>query len=112
MSGDPAGCWADGSLTDKPGDNVVGFPVQLRIVRVEQDVMVPLPSLPVLVEHDGRVYPLAVLLQHLAPHELQKIGDTVPRSGQAMWDEVVRRWPALAAGIILDVQPAGDEPVG
>jgi len=112
VSGDPAGCWADGSLTDKPGDNVVGFPVQLRIVRVEQDVMVPLPSLPVLVEHDGRVYPLAALLQHLAPHKLQEIGDTVPRSGQAMWDEVVRRWPALAAGIILDVQPAGDEPVG
>jgi len=112
VSGDPAGCWADGSLTDKPGDNGVDFPVQLRIVRVEQDVMVPLPNSPVLGEHDGQVYQLAALLQHLALHELQEIGDTAPRSRQAMWDEVVRRWPALAAGIILDVQPAGDEPAG
>ncbi len=67
MLGDSAGYRADGSLTDKPGDNGVDFPVQLRIVRVEQDKMVPLPSSPVLVEHDGRVYPLAALLQHLGP---------------------------------------------
>ena len=50
----------------------------------------------VLVGHGGRTYRLADLMAGLSPADLQAIEATAPRSGQATWDEVVRRWPALA----------------
>ena len=53
------------------------------------------------------MYDLAPLIQHLSPGELQEIGEAAPRSGQEMWDEVVRRWPALAAEIVAGARPAG-----
>ena len=59
-----------------------------------------------LIEH-GRMYDLAPLVQQLSPAELQEISEAVPWSGQEMWDEVVRRWPALAAEIVASAQPAG-----
>jgi hypothetical protein len=38
---------------------------------------------------------------------LQESDATVSRSSQELWDEVVRRWPALAAEIMAGAQPAG-----
>jgi len=60
-----------------------------------------------LIEHGGRLYNLAALVQHLSPLEIQEIGATAPRSGQEMWDAVVRRWPALAAEIVAGAQAVG-----
>ena len=39
-------------------------------------------------EHDGRMYDLASLVQQLSLGEFQTIGEAAPRSGQKMWDEV------------------------
>ena len=91
--------------------NVIAFPARLRVVATKT----PEPSQADLrqdefqaaVEHDGRVYDLAELLRHLSPAELRQVGETAPRSGQALWDEVVRRWPALAAEIMAGVGVAG-----
>ena len=89
--------------------NVIAFPTRLRVV--------PIPDQPSnglvpetddylsVVEHDGRAYDLAALIRHLSYAELREIGQSVPRSGQALWDEVVRRWPALAAEIVAGVGP-------
>ena len=81
-------------------DNLIQFPPTLRVVPIE-----PVPVLLVehelaLIEHDGRMYDLALLVQQLSPGELQEIGAVAPRSGQEMWDAIVRRWPALAAEIV------------
>jgi hypothetical protein len=73
-------------------DNLIQFPQRLRVV---------------LIEHDGRVYNLTGLIRHLSPQEMRDVDATAPRSGQAVWDEVVRRWPALAAEIVAGVQPTG-----
>ena len=52
------------------------------------------------VEYDGRTYDLEALLRQLPPHFLQEVEATVPRSGQELWDEVVRRWPGTAAEVV------------
>ncbi len=56
-----------------------------------------------VVEHDGQMYVLADLMRCLAPRQLREVGATMPRTAQATWDEVVRRWPALAAEIAASV---------
>ena len=56
-----------------------------------------------VIDHDGRPYKLTDLIRHLSPAELQEVVATAPRSGQALWDEVVRRWPALAAEIVAGI---------
>ncbi len=49
-----------------------------------------------LIEYDGRLYELAPLIRHLSPQEVQE-----------MWDELVRRWPALTAEIVTGARPVG-----
>jgi hypothetical protein len=58
------------------------------------------------VVHDERVYSLNSLLQGLTPKEMRTIEQSAPRSDQEIWDEVVRRWPALADEIAAAVGPA------
>ena len=108
-----AGGSAGDTVSDDLGfsSNVIAFPARLRVVATETLG----PSQPdprrnepqTAVEHDGRVYDLAELLRHLSPAELRQVGETAPRSCQALWDEVVRRWPALAAEIMAGVGVAG-----
>ena len=88
-------------------DNIIPFPPQLRVVPIEPSVHLPSEQAFALIEHDGRLYDLAALIQQLSPREVQEITAAAPRSGQEMWDEVVRRWPALAAEIVADARPAG-----
>ncbi len=87
--------------------NIIPFPTQLRVVVALADPSErPGPATDdaaSVVEHDGRAYDLAALVRHLSPAELREIGQAVPRSGQELWDEVVRRWPALAAEIVAGV---------
>ena len=76
-------------------DNVVPFPRRLRAVPD------PVPNASpeneqAAVVHDGRTYRLEALLRQLTPNEIQIVERSAPRSGQAFWDEVIRRWPALA----------------
>ena len=52
------------------------------------------------VEHDGRVYDLEALLRQLPPHCLHEVEAAAPRSGQELWDEVVRRWPGTTAEVV------------
>ena len=95
-------------LSKEPGQpaNVIPFPT-LRVVPALTDPSgqhAPEVNDPAsVVEHDGHPYDLAALIRHLSPAELREIGQTVPRSGQALWDEVVHRWPALAAEIVAGV---------
>ena len=87
-------------------DNVVPFPRQLRLVPAATDERAePRQSRDqaTLVDHDGGVYPVGDLIWHLSPAELKAVGETAPRSAQELWDEVVRRWPALAAEIVAGV---------
>ena len=83
--------------------NVIPFPRQLRVVPFEPLTMaqadLPQDEPIAMVDHDGRLYDLAALIRHLSPDELRQVGATAPRSGQELWDEVVRHWPALAAEI-------------
>ena len=79
-------------------DNVIPFPRQLRVVAAAAPERAQDQA--TLVDHDGRSYVLGELIRHLSPAELREIGGTAPRSAQAPWDEVVRRWPALAAEIV------------
>ena len=88
-------------------DNLIQFPPQLRMVPIEPPPAIPMEHELVLIEHDGRMYDLTPLVQQLSPGELQAISEAAPRSGQEMWDEVVRRWPALAAEIVAGARPVG-----
>ncbi len=56
-----------------------------------------------VVEHDGRSHLLADLVRCLGPKHVHEVEATMPRTGQATWDEVVRRWPAMAAEIAASV---------
>ena len=58
------------------------------------------------VEHDGRLYTAAALLRHLSPDELEQVEAAAPRSVQELWDEAVRRWPALTSEIVAGARPA------
>ncbi len=55
------------------------------------------------VEHDGRLHAAGCLMHELPPHSLREVGATAPRTLQAFWDEVVRRWPAMADEIVARV---------
>jgi hypothetical protein len=88
-------------------DNLIQFPKLLRVVPIDLTPSLPLEHELALIEHDGRMYDLASLVQQLSPQEVQDIGAAAPRSGQEMWDAIVRRWPALAAEIVAGARPAG-----
>ena len=86
-------------------DNVVPFPRRLRVAPF------PAPNVPdedeqVAVVHDGQTYALEGLLRGLTPAAIQMVDGTASRSGQQIWDEVVRRWPALADEIAAAIGPA------
>jgi hypothetical protein len=93
---------------DKSDANVIPFPRQLRVVPIEQDIAVEAYVITATVEHDGRTYELESLLQQLPPHCFQEAVATVPRSGQELWDEIVRRWPGTAAEIAAGVAPVDE----
>ena len=96
----------EAALIDEPElpPNIIPFPTRLRVVPAEPDRRAPAGAEALaVVDHGGQAYDLAALIRHLSPAELREIGQTVPRSGQALWDEVVRRWPALAAEIVAGV---------
>ena len=63
----------------------------------------PVPA----VEHDGRLYAAEHLMRELPPHSFRVVGATAPRSLQAFWDEVVRRWPAMADEVTARVGDQG-----
>ena len=83
--------------------SILRFPPQFSVVALPDEIPEPpvVPE-PALVDHGGRTYRLAELLACLSPAKLVEIEATMPRSGQAAWDEVVRRWPGLAEEIVAD----------
>ena len=92
---------------------IIAFPRQLRVVTSPAaDAAAPSHAdqkddAAAVIDHDGRAYDLADLIRHLSPAELREVGSTAPRSAQGLWDEVVRRWPALTAEIVAGNQPTG-----
>ena len=86
---------------------VIPFPPWLRVVKATADALSQEDATLVLVEHGGRAYLLANLMARLSPAKQEQIKATVPRSGQAAWDEVVRRWPALADLIVAGCRAVG-----
>ena len=58
---------------------------------------------PAVVEHDGQMHLLADLMRCLGSTHMREIEASLPRTAQATWDEVVRRWSALAAEIAASV---------
>lgn len=58
---------------------------------------------PAVVEHDCQMHLLADLMRCLGLKHMREIEASLPRTAQATWDEVVRRWPALAAEIAASV---------
>ena len=79
------------------------FPVQFHTVRASADEGAHSPRAPadpVLVDHDGRLYPLNVLLAQLPSTHVVDLDTAAPRSGQEAWDYVCRHWPTLAASIV------------
>ena len=51
---------------------------------------------PVIVDHDGRAYLLRDLVRHLPAACVAEARASVPRTEQAFWDTVLRRWPDAA----------------
>jgi hypothetical protein len=87
--------------------NVISFPRQLRVVPFRDAEPETVPGEPpAVVDHDGRSYPLEALLRGLTQDELWIVDQSAPRSGQELWDEVVRRWPALAEEIVAEMPQA------
>ena len=84
--------------------NVIAFPGKTRtlpaLVAIDEDVS---PVCRQAVDHDGGLYPLEGLLRALTPDQLRMVEAAAPRSGQETWDDVVRRWPALADEIAAGV---------
>ena len=60
---------------------------------------------PVIVKHGGCEYVLHELLLHIPSKSLQAVGATAPANPQAVWDEVVRRWPTVAADAVSSCPP-------
>jgi hypothetical protein len=89
-------------LSNEQSDaKVISFPRQLRVVPVEEEeAAAPVAVVPAAVDHDGRTYALEALLRQLPPHCIREVEATAPRSGQELWDEVVRRWPGTAAEMV------------
>ena len=71
------------------------------------DPFIPLEHLVALIEHDGRMYALASLIEAVVAAGSPKIGAGAPRSGQEMWAAIVRRWLALAAEIVMGARSVG-----
>ena len=94
---------------EQSGAKVIPSPRQLRVVPVEQDATIEAYVISAIVEHDGRTYELEGLLQQLPPLCFREAVSTVPRSGQELWDEVVRRWPGTADEIVAGVFPVDNE---
>jgi hypothetical protein len=95
---------------DPKAEDVTPLRRRLRMVPTEprdEAATIQLDHALAVVEHDGRMYDLADLIRQLSREEMREIGAAAPRSGQKLWDEVVRRWPALAAEIVAGAQPAG-----
>ena len=84
--------------------NVIPFPPRLRVIATPMDGLSPRESNPVLIDHNGQTYRLTDLLARLSSAEMAEVEATAPRSAQAVWDEVVRRWPALAEEIVAGQQ--------
>ena len=57
------------------------------------------------VDYDGRTYDLKTPLRQLPSHCIREAEATAPRSGQELWDEVVRRWPGTAVEVVAGVAP-------
>ena len=94
-------------------DNVVPFPSRERAAPPASALAVSTSdgdadggSVPA-VEHDGRLYAAERLMRELPPHSIREVGATAPRSPQAFWDEVVRRWPAMADEVTARVGDRG-----
>jgi hypothetical protein len=93
---------------EQPGDNVLPFPRQLRVVPIEREPDAASAGImPAAVEYNGRSYDLEALLRLLPTHCLEEVEAAAPRSGQELWDEVVRRWPGTAAEVIAGVEEMG-----
>ena len=81
-------------------DNNVPFPRRMRAVPTP----VPVPDTTrVAVNHEGRPYLLDELLRCLTQDERRRIAQSVPKSGQDLWDAVGRGSPALADEIAAGV---------
>ena len=52
-----------------------------------------------VVDHDGHSYLLVDLLADVPAANMAEVTAAAPRSNQQIWDEIVRRWPALADNI-------------
>jgi len=50
--------------------NIIQFPPTLRVVPIKADPALPLEHELALIEHDGRMYDLAALVQQLSPQEI------------------------------------------
>ena len=88
-------------MSNERAAKVVPFPRQLRVVPLESEPGVaPAVVTPAAVDHDGHTYDLEALLRQLPPHCLREVEAAAPRSGQELWDEVVRRWPGTAAEVV------------
>ncbi len=86
---------------EQPG-NVIRFPPRFRVV----PNVTPATEGLITVEHDGQAYPAAVLLRLLTLNELRQIDAMKSCSAQDLWDEAVRRWPALTAEIVAGARRA------
>lgn len=91
-------------LVEQPG-NIIRFPRRFRGV---PDITPGTDRLST-VKHDGRAYPAAVLLRLLTLNEVREIDATKSGSAQGLWDEAVRRWPALTAEIVAGARRARPE---
>jgi hypothetical protein len=76
--------------------HVVAFPRQIRVTRVEA----PVQPAGDVIDHDGRAYDFAALVQNLPAEVAQGVMDQAPRSAQAFWDVLVRLFPREAAGCV------------
>lgn len=52
---------------------------------------------PIIVKHWGRSYLLHDLLAFVPSKSLRIVSATQPETPQAIWDEVVLRWPSVAS---------------
>jgi len=78
---------------------VLAFPAPVVPIIVQQPPAALAPSDReelLIVEHDGRLHNLLLLLPQLPGRVLDELEALAPRSGQEAWDLVARLWPALA----------------
>ena len=75
---------------------IIPFPAPVVHLHVELGPAVELRRPQVVVEHDGRLYLLAALLEQLPDRVLADVDGLVPRTAQETWDLMVRLWPLWA----------------